>query len=77
MSKKFTFGDGGIFSTGKAGQILIDMTTSSPALAIRIAKAGATLQMAAIDAPVSGETLARRMGRCQLCVAAMKKYSMP
>lgn len=56
------FGDGGIFSTGKAGQILIDMTTSSPALAIRIAKAGATLQMAAIDAPVSGGDIGAKNG---------------
>ncbi|MBO0585957.1 NAD(P)-dependent oxidoreductase [Sporosarcina sp. E16_8] len=56
------FGDGGIFSSGKAGQILIDMTTSSPALAIRIAKAGATLQMAAIDAPVSGGDIGAKNG---------------
>ncbi|WP_186669383.1 NAD(P)-dependent oxidoreductase [Sporosarcina sp. BP05] len=56
------FGDSGIFSTGKAGQILIDMTTSSPALAIRIAKAGATLQMAAIDAPVSGGDIGAKNG---------------
>lgn len=56
------FGDGGIFSTGKAGQILIDMTTSSPALAIRIANAGAKLQMATIDAPVSGGDIGAKNG---------------
>jgi 3-hydroxyisobutyrate dehydrogenase len=56
------FGDEGIFSTGKAGQILIDMTTSSPALAIRIAKSGAKLQMAAIDAPVSGGDIGAKNG---------------
>jgi 3-hydroxyisobutyrate dehydrogenase len=56
------FGDEGIFSTGKAGQILIDMTTSSPALAIRIAKAGAKLRMAAIDAPVSGGDIGAKNG---------------
>lgn len=56
------FGEGGIFSTGKAGQILIDMTTSSPALAIRIANAGAKLQMATIDAPVSGGDIGAKNG---------------
>ncbi|AMQ07401.1 NAD(P)-dependent oxidoreductase [Sporosarcina psychrophila] len=56
------FGEGGIFSTGKAGQILIDMTTSSPTLAIRIANAGAKLQMATIDAPVSGGDIGAKNG---------------
>ena len=62
MSKKFILEMDGIFSTGKAGQILIDMTTSSPALAKRIAKAGAKLQMAAIDAPVSGGDIGAKNG---------------
>ncbi len=56
------FGNNGIFSTGKAGQILIDMTTSSPALAKRIAEAGAKLQMATIDAPVSGGDIGAKNG---------------
>jgi len=56
------FGTDGIFSTGKAGQILVDMTTSSPALAIRIAKAAAMFQMAAIDAPVSGGDIGAKNG---------------
>ncbi len=56
------FGKEGIFSTGKAGQILIDMTTSSPALAIRIAKEGAKLHMRAIDAPVSGGDIGAKNG---------------
>ena len=38
------------------------MTTSSPALAIRIAKAGAKLQMAAVDAPVSGGDIGAKNG---------------
>jgi 3-hydroxyisobutyrate dehydrogenase len=56
------FGNDGIFSSGKAGQILIDMTTSSPALAKRIAEAGTKLQMAAIDAPVSGGDIGAKNG---------------
>lgn len=56
------FGNEGIFSAGKAGQILIDMTTSSPALAMRIAKEAAKYQMAAIDAPVSGGDIGAKNG---------------
>ena len=47
------FGKNGILSNGRAGQVLIDMTTSSPALAKRIAEQAAKLQMVAVDAPVS------------------------
>jgi len=56
------FGENGIFKNGKAGQILIDMTTSSPALAKRIADEGYKLQMSAIDAPVSGGDIGARNG---------------
>ena len=47
---------------GKAGQVVIDMTTSSPALAIRIAEQAATLKMASIDAPVSGGDVGAKNG---------------
>lgn len=67
------FGEGGIFSTGNAGQILIDMTTSSPALAIRIAKAGAKLQMAAIDAPVSGGDIGAKNGTLSIMCGGEEK----
>lgn len=56
------FGENGIFKNGKAGQILIDMTTSSPALAKRIAEEGVKLQMSTIDAPVSGGDIGARNG---------------
>lgn len=56
------FGDKGILSTGKAGQILVDMTTSSPALAKRIAESATNVQMASIDAPVSGGDVGAKNG---------------
>ena len=67
------FGNGGIFSTGKAGQIVIDMTTSSPALAKRIAEAGTTLQMDAIDAPVSGGDIGARNGTLSIMCGGEEK----
>lgn len=45
---------GGLLDRAKPGAILIDMTTSSPELAIRIAEAAAVKGLSALDAPVSG-----------------------
>lgn len=56
------FGDQGIFANGKSGQILIDMTTSSPALAKKIAERAERVAMASIDAPVSGGDIGAQNG---------------
>lgn len=48
------FGEEGIFEGGGAGKVVVDMTTSSPELAKRIAAYATELQMSSIDAPVSG-----------------------
>jgi len=56
------FGEDGIFAHGQAGQVVIDMTTSSPALAKRIAEQATTLEMASIDAPVSGGDVGAKNG---------------
>lgn len=47
-------GDNGIFSALHKGQIIIDMTTSSPALAKKIGQQAESLGVKALDAPVSG-----------------------
>ena len=44
----------GIFSGISAGKIVIDMTTSTPTLAKKIAEKANTLSVLALDAPVSG-----------------------
>lgn len=54
------FGDNGIFSTVTSGQILIDMTTSSPALAQKIGNTAEKLGVLALDAPVSGGDIGAR-----------------
>lgn len=56
------FGSSGIFESGSGGQIVIDMTTSSPALAKRIANVAVTRKMASIDAPVSGGDIGAKNG---------------
>lgn len=56
------FGERGILSAGKQGQILIDMTTSSPAIAKRIAEHATRQKMSALDAPVSGGDIGAKNG---------------
>ena len=55
-------GKDGILKNGVSGQILVDMTTSSPALAIKIEKAAAEKGMYSIDAPVSGGDIGAQNG---------------
>lgn len=50
----------GIIAAAAAGSLLIDMTTSSPRLAERIAAAAAFRGLAAVDAPVSGGDVGAR-----------------
>ncbi len=48
------FGPDGLLQSLRPGTLLIDFTTSHPALAVRIAEAATARQAAALDAPVSG-----------------------
>ena len=47
-------GEGGIIDSAKAGTYLVDMTTSSPALAEKIFNAAKEKNLHAVDAPVTG-----------------------
>jgi len=47
-------GEKGALAGAKAGSVLVDMTTSQPALAAEIYEAAKTKGVAALDAPVSG-----------------------
>jgi 3-hydroxyisobutyrate dehydrogenase len=53
-------GPGGLLAAAKPGTLLIDMTTSSPRLALRLAEAAAAKGCAALDAPVSGGDIGAR-----------------
>ncbi len=61
-------GKGGIVERAKPGALLIDMTTSSPVLARKIADAAAKRGLAALDAPVSGGDLGAREARLVIMV---------
>ena len=61
-------GSGGIIRAAAPGSLLVDMTTSSPRLAERIAAAATARGLAAIDAPVSGGDVGARTGTLVIMV---------
>jgi len=61
-------GADGVVARARPGALLIDMTTSSPLLARRIADAAAARGLAALDAPVSGGDIGAREARLVIMV---------
>jgi 3-hydroxyisobutyrate dehydrogenase len=59
---------GGIVQGSPRGSILIDMTTSTPSLAMRIAEAAEARGVQALDAPVSGGDIGAREARLTIMV---------
>ena len=66
------FGTGGVLSAVTDGTVLIDMTTSSPALAERIAEAAEERGAVALDAPVSGGDVGARNGTLSIMVGGAR-----
>lgn len=58
----------GVLGVLDSGAIVVDMTTSSPELAVRIADAARARGVAALDAPVSGGDMGAREGRLAVMV---------
>ena len=61
-------GDNGILNNARPGATFIDMTTSEPSLAVRIADAAAAKGMHALDAPVSGGDVGAKNGTLSIMV---------
>ena len=66
-------GEGGLLSGARSGTVLIDMTTSSPALAVRIAEEGAKKGLSVLDAPVSGGDRGAREATLSIMVGGEQK----
>ena len=62
------FSPAGVLAHARPGAVLVDMTTSSPALARRIAEAAAARGLAALDAPVTGGDVGAREARLSIMV---------
>ena len=67
------FGEDGIFSGDVAGKMLVDMTTSTPTLAKKIAAAATAAGAQALDAPVSGGDLGARAGTLTVMVGGAEE----
>jgi 3-hydroxyisobutyrate dehydrogenase len=66
--REVTLGPGGTLVGAKAGAVLVDMTTSEPALAREIAEAARAKGVHAVDAPVSGGDVGAREARLSIMV---------
>lgn len=60
--------DNGLIHHAKRGTYLIDMTTSSPSLAVRLYDEGKKRGLHVLDAPVSGGDIGAREGRLSIMV---------
>ncbi len=67
------FGEQGILAHASSGATLIDMTTTSPKLSLRIAKAAAEKGLWALDAPVSGGDVGAKAGTLSIMVGGQKE----
>lgn len=65
-------GKNGLVAAAKPGAILIDMTTSSPSLAVRIAEAASARGLKALDAPVTGGEGGARDAKLSIMVGGDK-----
>ncbi|MBV8313555.1 MAG: NAD(P)-dependent oxidoreductase, partial [Planctomycetaceae bacterium] len=66
--REVTLGAGGTLAGARPGTVLVDMTTSEPALARAIFEAAAAKGVHAVDAPVSGGDVGAREARLSIMV---------
>jgi len=67
------FGQGGILENASAGCVLIDMTTTSPQLSVKIEQAAKEKGLKALDAPVSGGDVGAKNGTLSIMVGGEKE----
>jgi 3-hydroxyisobutyrate dehydrogenase len=61
-------GDEGALAGSKEGNVLVDMTTSDPSLAVEIYEAGKAKGVASVDAPVSGGDVGAKEARLSIMI---------
>lgn len=67
------FGNDGVFSGVSKGKTVIDMTTSTPTLAKQIFQEANKLEIAALDAPVSGGDIGAKNGTLSIMVGGTEQ----
>ena len=66
-------GKDGLITTAKAGQVFVDMTTSSPTIAKKISEEFAKVGASALDLPVTGGDIGAKNGTLSIMVGGDKK----
>ncbi len=66
--RSVVLGDDGVLAGCAAGNILVDMTTSEPSLAVEIAEAAGAIGAYSVDAPVSGGDVGAREARLSIMI---------
>jgi 3-hydroxyisobutyrate dehydrogenase len=66
--REVILGERGALSGARPGTVLVDMTTSEPALALEVDRAARARQVHAVDAPVSGGDVGAREARLSIMI---------
>lgn len=66
--REVILGENGALAGCEPGNILVDMTTSEPSLAVEIHQAARAQGVASVDAPVSGGDIGAREGRLSIMI---------
>lgn len=66
--RQVILGSDGVLAGCQPGKIIVDMTTSQPALAVEIAQRAAQQGVIALDAPVTGGDVGAREGRLSIMI---------
>lgn len=67
------YGEQGIFKQGNAGLTVVDLTTSTPTLAIELYERAKQIGMESLDAPVSGGDIGAKTGKLSIMVGGEKE----
>lgn len=70
--REVMLGDAGSLAGSKSGAVLVDMTTSQPALAVEIYEAAKAKGVHSVDAPVSGGDIGAREARLSIMIGGEK-----
>jgi 3-hydroxyisobutyrate dehydrogenase len=66
--RSVTLGPGGTLEAARPGSVLVDMTTSDPALAVEIFEAARAKGVDSVDAPVSGGDIGAKEARLSIMI---------
>jgi 3-hydroxyisobutyrate dehydrogenase len=73
--RQVVLGTDGALNGCKKGNVLVDMTTSQPSLAVEIAEAAREAEVYSIDAPVSGGDVGAREARLSIMIGGQREVA--